>query len=86
MQGWIQMIMTNFNEEAGNLNFLPSCHDCSMVVHEPGKPGYQATRFCLRKTNKSCEKSKVPFYKIYIICYNIRWIIVSCAQWDSVWD
>ena len=45
MQGWIQMIMTNFNEEAGNLNFLPSCHDCSMVVHEPGhepgKPGYQ---------------------------------------------
>ena len=41
MQGWIQMIMTNFNEEAGSLNFLPSCHDCSMVVHEPGKPGYQ---------------------------------------------
>ena len=41
MQGWIQMIMTNFNEEAGNLNFLPSCHDCSMVVHEPGKPDSQ---------------------------------------------
>ena len=36
MQGWIQMIMTNFNEEAGNLNFLPSCHDCSMIVHKPG--------------------------------------------------
>lgn len=34
MQGWIQMIMTNFNEEAGNLNFLPSCHDCSMVVQK----------------------------------------------------
>ena len=28
MQGWIQMIMMIFNEEAGDLNFLPSCHDC----------------------------------------------------------
>ena len=41
MQGWIRMIMMNFNEEAGDLNFLPSCHDCSMIVHEPGKPGSQ---------------------------------------------
>lgn len=39
MQGWIQMIMTNFNEEEGDLNFLPSCHDCSMIVYEPGKTG-----------------------------------------------
>ena len=41
MQGWIQMIMMNFNEEAGDLNFLPSCHNCSMIVHEPGKTGPQ---------------------------------------------
>ena len=27
--GSILMIMMNFNEEAGNLNFLSSCHDCS---------------------------------------------------------
>ena len=41
MQGWIRMIMMNFNEEAGDLNFLPSWHDCSMIVHEPGKTGPQ---------------------------------------------
>ena len=43
MQGWIQMIMTNFNEEAGDLNFLPSCHNCSMIVH---KPGSQVLTYC----------------------------------------
>lgn len=41
MQGLIRMIMMNFNEEAGDLIFLPSCHDCSMIVYEPDKPDSQ---------------------------------------------
>ena len=36
MQGWIRMIMMISNEVSGDLNFLPSCHDCSMVDREPG--------------------------------------------------
>ena len=56
MQGWIQMIMTNFNEEAGDLNFLPSCHDCSMVVHEPGKPARQTRIDGRILENIGCDK------------------------------